>query len=137
MIKCYSPAQDFLSRLTPFHLLNSRALGAGVARQSPSKSSEAMRQNMFGFNAGFRSTNEESSPGNTEASLFVGSYQSDGLLEMLLAHDQDMSTWISAEICICPSVKVIKDYIPHLWTRTPHKIVFQKPCPTNSRSASI
>ena len=102
--------QDIFSRTHPIHFLNSRALGIGVGRsQSPSKE----RESIFGFSAGSRRAPEiagadqaSSSPHSAEQSLFVGELNSDGCLEELLEHAQDVSMWVAVEICSASSTKV-------------------------------
>ena len=106
LLFCY---QDVFGQVHPIHFLNSRALGIGVGRgQSPSKE----RENIFGFSAGSRrevagSEPTSGSPQNMDgAHLFVGELSSDGCLELLLEHAQDVSMWVAVEICSASSVKV-------------------------------
>lgn len=67
---------------------------------------------MLGFSAGRRRSSlsaEQSSPDQsqvTEHGLFEGDAISDGVLETLLIHSQDVSMWVAVEICSAPSVKV-------------------------------
>ena len=89
------------------HFLNSRAHGIGVGRsQSPTRE----RDSIFGFSTGSRRVSEL--PGSTEAPLpwennmYVSEPNTDGLLENLLEHAQDVSLWVAVEICSASSIKV-------------------------------
>lgn len=99
--------QDLFFRINPIHFLNSRAYGIGVGRsQSPSRE----RDNIFGFSTGSRRISEltgsEQGPLPWEQNLYVSEPSSDGALEELLEHAQDVSLWVAVEICSASSVKV-------------------------------
>lgn len=99
--------QDLFFRIHPIHFLNSRAYGIGVGRsQSPSRE----RDNIFGFSTGSRRISEltgsEQGPLPWEQNLYVSEPSSDGALEELLEHAQDVSLWVAVEICSASSVKV-------------------------------
>ena len=94
-------------RIHPIHFLNSRAYGIGVGRsQSPSRE----RDNIFGFSTGSRRISEltgsDQGPLPWEQNLYVSEPSSDGALEELLEHAQDVSLWVAVEICSASSVKV-------------------------------
>lgn len=93
------------------HFLNSRAYGIGVGRsQSPTRE----RDSMFGFSTGSRRVSElpgsEPGPLPWENNLFVSEPSSDGALEDLLEHAQDVSLWVAVEICSASSVKVKRKF---------------------------
>lgn len=99
--------QGLFFSINPIHFLNSRAYGIGVGRsQSPSRE----RDNIFGFSTGSRRISEltgsEQGPLPWEQNLYVSEPSSDGALEDLLEHAQDVSLWVAVEICSASSVKV-------------------------------
>ena len=95
----------------PVHFLNSRAHGIGVGRnQSPTRE----RDSIFGFSTGNRRFSEFPAPdqgpllcGNN---LYASEPISDGTLEQVLEHAQDVSLWVAVEICSASSVKVRNAY---------------------------
>jgi len=98
--------QDFFFRIHPVHFLNSRAHGIGVGRsQSPTRE----RDNIFGFSTGSRRISElpgsDQGPLPWEQNMYVSMPSSDGALEDLLEHAQDVSLWVAVEICSASSVK--------------------------------
>lgn len=89
------------------HFLNSRAHGIGVGRsQSPTRE----RDNIFGFSTGSRRISElpgwDQGPLPWEQNMYVSVPSSDGALEDLLEHAQDVCLWVAVEICSASSVKV-------------------------------
>jgi len=99
------------SRAHSIHFLNSRTLGIGVGRGSPNKEA-SQQESMLGFSAGRRrSLSAESNTDQSQVAdhgLFEGEAISDGVLETLLMHSQDVSMWVAVEICSAPSIKVRK-----------------------------
>ena len=101
--------QDLFFHVHPVHFLNSRAHGIGVGRsQSPTRE----RDNIFGFRTGSRRVSELPSSGEAplpwEQNMYVSEPNTDGHLENLLEHAQDVSLWVAVEICSASSIKVIK-----------------------------
>ncbi|XP_068746052.1 ras guanine nucleotide exchange factor Y-like isoform X2 [Montipora capricornis] len=98
--------QDLFADVHPVHFLNSRAHGIGVGRnQSPTRE----RDSIFGFSTGNRRFSEFPAPdqgpllcGNN---LYASEPISDGTLEQVLEHAQDVSLWVAVEICSASSVK--------------------------------
>lgn len=91
----------------PTHFLNSRAHGIGVGRsQSPTRE----RDSIFGFSTGSRRLSEFSAsdqgPHPWENNLYFSEPSTDGALEDLLEHAQDVSLWVAVEICSASSIKV-------------------------------
>lgn len=98
--------QDLFFRVHPIDFLNSRAHGIGVGRsQSPSRE----RDNIFGFSTGSRRISElpgsDQGPLPWEHNLYVSDPSSEGALEDLLEHAQDVSLWVAVEICSASSIK--------------------------------
>ena len=101
--------QDLFFHIHPVHFLNSRAHGIGVGRsQSPTRE----RDSIFGFSTGSRRVKEL--PANSgevpipwEQNMYVSEPSTDGYLEHLLEHAQDVSLWVAVEICSASSIKVI------------------------------
>lgn len=113
----------------PVHFLNSRAHGIGVGRsQSPTRE----RDSFFGFSTGNRRVlelpaNSGEVPLNWEQNMYVSEPSTDGHLENLLEHAQDVSLWVAVEICSASSIKVtiiIYWIMPHARIR---KIVLNLP----------
>ena len=101
--------QDLFFHIHPVHFLNSRAHGIGVGRtQSPTRE----RDSIFGFSTGSRRVKEQpASSGEVpipwEQNMYVSEPSTDGHLEHLLEHAQDVSLWVAVEICSASSIKVI------------------------------
>ncbi|XP_078358462.1 uncharacterized protein LOC144643172 isoform X1 [Oculina patagonica] len=98
--------QDLFFNIHPVHFLNSRAHGIGVGRsQSPTRE----RDNIFGFSTGSRRVSEQPGSGEGplpwENNMYVSEPSTDGLLENLLEHAQDVSLWVAVEICSASSIK--------------------------------
>ncbi|XP_020623778.1 protein very KIND-like [Orbicella faveolata] len=99
--------QDLFFHIHPVHFLNSRAHGIGVGRsQSPSRE----RDSIFGFSTGSRRVSElPASSGEVplpwEQNMYVSEPSTDGHLENLLEHAQDVSLWVAVEICSASSIK--------------------------------
>ncbi|XP_048584976.1 uncharacterized protein LOC5521079 isoform X2 [Nematostella vectensis] len=102
--------QELFTRSHSIHFLNSRTLGVGVGRSSPTKEGSSLMDNMLGFSAGKRRgsllPNEPTDLSSSgEHNLFAGSCNMDGSLEAMLEHAQDVSMWVAVEICSAASVK--------------------------------
>lgn len=103
----FSLFQDLFFHIHPVHFLNSRAHGIGVGRsQSPTRE----RDSIFGFSTGSRRVSEHPGavvgPVSWENNMYVSEPSTDGLLENLLEHAQDVSLWVAVEICSASSIKV-------------------------------
>lgn len=99
--------QDLFLHIHPVHFLNSRAHGIGVGRsQSPTRE----RDSIFGFSTGSRRGSEMPSLGegavSREQNMYASEPSTDGRLENLLEHAQDVSLWVAVEICSASSIKV-------------------------------
>ena len=100
----------------PIHFLNSRALGVGVGRKSPNRFSQ--KDSILGFSTGMRkcvslqtlTTDHLEGQQSTADNLFACNPTSDGVLESLLEHAQNVTMWVAMEICSAPSVKVILSF---------------------------
>ncbi|XP_015758547.1 PREDICTED: protein very KIND-like [Acropora digitifera] len=98
--------QDLFADIHPVHFLNSRTHGIGVGRsQSPTRE----RDSIFGFSTGNGRFSEFSAPDQCPLplgnNLYVSEPTSDGVLEQVLEHSQDVSLWVAVEICSASSVK--------------------------------
>jgi len=98
--------QDLFADIHPVHFLNSRTHGIGVGRsQSPTRE----RDSIFGFSTGSGRFSEFSAPDQCPLpsgnNLYVSEPTSDGVLEQVLEHSQDVSLWVAVEICSASSIK--------------------------------
>lgn len=98
--------QDLFADIHPVHFLNSRTHGIGVGRsQSPTRE----RDSIFGFSTGNGRFSEFSAPDQCPLplgnNLYVSEPTSDGVLEQVLEHSQDVSLWVAVEICSASSIK--------------------------------
>lgn len=101
------PPQDLFADIHPVHFLNSRAHGIGVGRsQSPTRE----RDSIFGFSTGNGRLSDFAAPDQCPLplgnNLYVSEPTSDGVLEQVLEHSQDVSLWVAVEICSASSIKV-------------------------------
>lgn len=110
------PPQDLFADIHPVHFLNSRTHGIGVGRsQSPTRE----RDSIFGFSTGNGRFSEFSAPDQCPLplgnNLYVSEPTSDGVLEQVLEHSQDVSLWVAVEICSASSIKVSNISLPFLF----------------------